>query len=76
MKGFINTLYLVHKTHTDFQKPSSTPTTPTLYKSNSHSDMALSLSARPIDIKRKITQESIEQVVQDIERLKLLRNRV
>ncbi|KAI7888593.1 translation initiation factor eIF 4e-like domain-containing protein [Mucor mucedo] len=57
--------FKMHKTHADFQKP----TTPT----SAHSpktDMAASLS-RPIEMRRKITEESIERVVQDIEKLKL-----
>jgi hypothetical protein len=58
----------VHKTHTDFQKPASTPTTPTLTRP---SDMALSLSSRPIEMRRKITEENIDRVVHDIEKLKL-----
>lgn len=60
---------IVHKTHADFQKP-TTPTTPTaaLHKP---SEMETSLTARPIEMRRKITEESIERVVQDIEKLKL-----
>jgi hypothetical protein len=57
---------LVHKTHADFQKP----TIPTSAHSSKPSDMATSLS-RPIEMRRKITEESIERVVQDIEKLKL-----
>lgn len=55
----------MHKTHADFQKPAS----PNVYTKSS-SDMATALS-RPIEMRRKITEESIERVVQDIEKLKL-----
>ncbi|KAI8090767.1 translation initiation factor eIF 4e-like domain-containing protein [Thamnidium elegans] len=55
--------FKMHKTHADFQKPAS----PNVYKS---CDMATSL-LRPIEMRRKITEESIERVVQDIEKLKL-----
>ncbi|KAL0143471.1 translation initiation factor eIF 4e-like domain-containing protein [Mucor lusitanicus] len=48
--------FKMHKSHADF-KP-TTPTTPTL-------------TLRPIELRTKITEESIEKVVQDIERLKL-----
>ncbi|KAI9357150.1 translation initiation factor eIF 4e-like domain-containing protein [Pilaira anomala] len=57
--------FKMHKTHADFQKPAS----PNLYTKSS-SDMATALS-RPIEMRRKITEESIERVVQDIEKLKL-----
>lgn len=70
----------MHKTHADFQKSSSTPTTPTLYtnintsyKSNNNNNNDI-ITLRPIEMRRKITEENIEQVVQDIERLKLLKN--
>ena len=56
----------MHKTHADFQ-PSSTPTTPTLHQTK-HMESILS---RPIEIRRKITEENIEKVVQDIEKLKI-----
>lgn len=46
----------MHKSHADFK--STTPTTPTL-------------TLRPIELRTKVTEESIEKVVQDIERLKL-----
>lgn len=57
----------MHKTHADFQKP-TTPTS--AHSPKQTSDMAASLS-RPIEMRRKITEESIERVVQDIEKLKL-----
>lgn len=58
---------LVHKTHADFQK-TSTPTTPTYNRHQSEMEFSLS---RPIEMRRKITEENIERVVQDIEKLKL-----
>jgi hypothetical protein len=51
-------LSLVHKSHADY-KP-TTPITPTAY-----------MSLKPTEMKRKITEESIERVLQDIEKLKL-----
>lgn len=59
--------FKMHKTHADFQK-TSTPTTPTYHRHQSEMEFSLS---RPIEMRRKITEENIERVVQDIEKLKL-----
>ncbi|KAL0073523.1 translation initiation factor eIF 4e-like domain-containing protein [Phycomyces blakesleeanus] len=61
--------FKIHKNHAAFQKPREVASKS--WKTDASSPLGKSASLRPTEMRRKITEENIEKVVADIERLGL-----